>query len=42
MDRMAAAVGVFTCIPSDFVEPVDPEKPLWGVVNIYIYLYMFT
>ena len=28
MDRMAAAVGAFTCIRSDPVEPVDPEKPL--------------
>ena len=28
MDRMAAAVGAFTCIRSDLVEPVDPEKPL--------------
>ena len=27
MDRMAAAVGAFTCIRSDPVEPVDPEKP---------------
>ena len=28
MDRMAAAMGAFTCIRSDPIEPVDPEKPL--------------
>ena len=28
MVRMAAAVGAFTCICSDPVEPVDPEKLL--------------
>ena len=33
MDHMAAAVGAFTCIRSDPVEPVDPEKPLKGAVN---------
>ena len=33
MDRMAAAVGAFTCIRSDPVEPVDPEKLLQGAVN---------
>ena len=27
MDRMAVAVGASTCIRSDHVEPVDPEKP---------------
>ena len=33
MDGMAAAMGAFTCIRSDPVEPVDPEKPLLGVAN---------
>ena len=33
MDRMAAAMGAFTCIRSDLVEPVDPEKPLYGAVS---------
>ena len=33
MDRMAAAMGAFTCIRSDPAEPVDPEKPLLGAVN---------
>ena len=28
MDRMAAVMGAFTCIRSDPVEPVDPEKAL--------------
>ena len=27
MDRMAAAMGAFTCIRSDPVEPVDCESP---------------
>ena len=33
MDRMAAAMGAFTCIQSDPIEPVDAEKLLQGVVN---------
>ena len=42
MDRMAPAVGAFTCIRSDPVEPVDPEKPCRerSTKHIYIYIYI--
>ena len=39
MDRMAAAMGAFTCIQSDPVEPVDPEKPWSGQLSAHLHLH---